>query len=328
MGKDYYKTLGVAKGADEKEIKSAYRKLARKYHPDVNPGSPEAETKFKEVSEAYQVLSDPEKRRHYDRFGHTLDEVGVPGGGGFGSGGFNIRMEEGAGFEQIFEQIFGGFGRGGEGGPFGRGQTIAARDVEQTVQVGLEEIDQGTRRTLTYQVDDACTQCGGSGHVQLTNGSFGACPTCKGAGTVPNTRRVEVKIPAGISDGKKLRVPGRGARGSNGKHGDLYVVVSESPHPHFRRKGEDLETEVPISYLTAALGGQVSVTTLQGAVSMKVPEGTQSGQTFRLANQGLARLGGGRGCLLAKVKVTVPKALSERERSLLRELQKLQEART
>ncbi len=330
MRKDYYQTLGVTKGADDKEIKAAYRKLARKYHPDVNPNKAEAEAKFKEISEAYTVLSDPEKRKMYDRFGSDW-EAAHSGGGGYaggpqpGGGGFDFG-DAGTGFESIFQQFFQGFG--GET-PFGgmRQRGVPPRDVERQIDLTLEEIDSGTRRTLTFQADDACSQCNGTGQVRLANQQGPAvCPTCRGGATVPSPRRVEVKIPAGISDGKKLRVPGRGAKGANGKAGDLFVVVHEVPHPTFKRKGEDLEVEVAVPYTVAALGGEISVPTLRSKVSMRIPEGSQSGQVFRLASQGISKLSGGRGNLMARLKIMVPKKLTDRERKLLRELASLSEA--
>lgn len=309
MAKDYYQLLGVSRKADEKEIKQAYRKLARKLHPDVNPNDKSAEAKFKEVSEAYDVLSDPEKRKMYDQYGSNWEAAqnftgGVPGGedvqfhfGGPGGGG--------GGFESIFETFFGGM-RGGQGGgfqdlDFDTLHSAQPRDLEKVVEIPLEEIDRGTKRTLTYQTMDA----------QRTRGQVA---------TVPTTKKVEVTIPAGIADGKKLRVPGKGHAGANGKAGDLYVVVKWAPHPQFKVVHDNLEVEIPVPYTTAALGGEVRVPTLHGAVKMKIPEGTQSGQTLRLSGQGISKMGGGKSDLMARVKITVPKQLSERERKLLQEL--------
>lgn len=344
MAKDYYASLGVARSADTKEIKSAYRKLARKYHPDVNPNDKTAEAKFKEVSEAYEVLGDEEKRKLYDQFGANWEQAqkmqGTPGAEGvefnFGGGG--------GGFETIFEQFFGG--RGGPGVQTGP-DPLAPRDIEKVVEVTLEEIDSGTKRTLTYQAPDACKTCDGFGQVEtktsqtcaMCNGTgrtrsifgsqpclscggrgvlgFATCPTCKGSRTEPTTKRVEVKIPAGIADGKKLRVPGRGVVGSRGRAGDLYVIVRETPHPKFKRRGDTLETEVEVPYFLAALGGEVRIPTLRSTVSMKIPGGSQSGQVFRLANQGIAKMGSGRGDLLASLKITVPKQPSAEEKELL-----------
>jgi DnaJ-class molecular chaperone len=300
MAKDYYSILGVPRGADEKEIKAAYRKLARKYHPDVNPGDKAAENRFKEVSQAWNVLGDPERKKMYDQYGSHWESVqsrganpGEPGVDDFG--GF-----QGGGFETIFEQFFGGFGRTGSV-DFDQFQTGQPKDVEKIVEVSLEEIDEGSKRTLTYQTMDASR-------------------TRDGITTIPTTKKVEVKIPAGISDGKKLRVPGKGQAGINGKAGDLYVVVRWASHPRFKPSGDNLEVEVPIDFVTAALGGEIKVPTLRSSVKMRVPAGTQSGQSFRLANQGLSRLNGGRTDLIARAKILVPKNLSEKQRQLLLQL--------
>lgn len=330
MAKDYYKILGISKKADEKEIKSAYRKLARKYHPDVNPNDAAAEAKFKEITEAYDVLKDPEKKKMYDKFGDNWesaskvgDHFGGGSAGGFNVGGFNMGGAGGGGFESVFEQIFQNFGGGG-----GRGhmfQQIPPQDVEQAMSFTLEEIDQGTRRGLTYQVQDACSQCQGAGHVQTNNQQLVQCPTCKGRGTIPNTRKVDVKIPAGVPDGKKLRVPGGGAKGSGGKAGDLFVIVRTLPHSRFKRDKDSLETEVEIDYLTAILGGEISVPTLRTSGSIQVPAGTQTGRRFRLKERGLARMNSGRGDLLVRVKVTLPEELSKEEMKLIEKLRDLRD---
>lgn len=305
MAKNYYDVLGVGKKADEKEIKTAYRRLARKYHPDVNPNDKTAEAKFKEISEANDVLSDPEKRELYDQYGANWEQVQQYGAnvgqpGGVGEVQFNTG---GGGFETIFEQFF--TGRRSGGFDFQDMETSQPRDVEKVVEVSLEEVDQGGKRTLTYQTMDAQR-------------------TPNGVTTIPTTKKVEVKIPAGIPDGKKLRVPSKGAMGANGKSGDLYVVIKVAEHPQFAIKGEHLEVEVSVPYTVAALGGEMRVPTLRAAVTMKIPEGTQSGQMFRLAGQGLSRLSGGRSDLMAKIKITVPKKPSAREKELLRELAELE----
>jgi DnaJ-class molecular chaperone len=314
MAQDYYQLLGVPRNADQKEIKAAYRRLARRYHPDVNPNDKAAEAKFKEVSEAHEVLSDPEKRKLYDQFGANWEQAQHFGGAGAGGahvgdfdfGGFKVG---GGGFEGFFEQFFGTGARGPRGevdyDMFNQG---APQDVEKVVEVSLEEVDAGGRRTLTYQTMDAHR-------------------TPHGVSTVPTTKKVEVRIPAGITDGKKLRVPGKGVAGANGKAGDLYVVVRWAKHPQFKVIDDRLEVEVPVPYTTAALGGEVRIPTLRGTtVTMKIPEGSQSGQMFRLSGQGIAKMSGGRGDLMARLKITVPKHPSDRERELLTQLAELQGA--
>jgi DnaJ-class molecular chaperone len=310
MAKNYYELLGVPKTADEKEIKSAYRKLARKYHPDVNPNDKTAESKFKEISEANEVLSDPEKRKLYDQYGSNWEAAQQgggayfdPNGGEADFGGFRV----GGDFGSIFDQFFGGAAGGGRrvGTMYEDIETSQPRDVEKTVELTLEEIDSGTTRTLTYQTMDG----------QRLRDSVT---------TVPTSKRVEVKIPAGIEDGKKLRVPGKGAAGANGKAGDLYVTVRWAAHERFRPVGDKLEVDVSVPYTKAILGGEIKVPTPRSTLSMKIPAGTQSGQSFRLAGQGLTKLAGGRGDLMARVKITVPKQLSTEERELIHRLAELE----
>ena len=298
MPKDFYSLLGVPRGADEKEIKTAYRRLARKYHPDVNPNDKAAETKFKQITEAYEVLSDSEKRALYDEYGENWDQARNVSGADFGGVNFS-----GGGFESIFETFLGGGGRGGF-----RMQDVEfmqPRDVDHSLTFSLEDIDSGTTRILTYQTMDA----------QRTR---------DGISTVPTTKKLEVKIPAGVGDGKRIRHAGKGAAGANGKSGDLYVTVHWQPHDKFKVAGENLEVEVPVTYTLAALGGEVKVPTLRGLVTMRIPAGTQSGQSLRLAGQGISKYGGGRSDLIAKVKITVPRTLSDREKVLLQELAELQ----
>ncbi len=302
---DYYQVLGVPRGADEKEIKSAYRKLARKYHPDVNPGDKQSEAKFKEVSEAYEVLSDSEKRKLYDQYGAQWENAKHMQDQGMGDMDFgNVQFGNMGGFGSIFEHLFTG---GGAGGGF-RMQDMEAtqpRDIEREVELSLEEIDSGTTRTLTYQTMDA----------QQTRGQVA---------TVPTTKKVEVKIPAGIGDGKKLRVPSKGHAGVGGRAGDLYVVIRWAKHAKFKPHGENLEVEVPVSFTTAALGGEISIPTLRKSMTMKIPAGSQSGQVFRLANQGITKLSGGKSDLLARLKVVVPKTLTQDQRDLIQKLAQLE----
>ncbi len=300
---DYYHLLGVPRSADEKEIKSAYRKLARKLHPDVNPGDKSAEAKFKQVSEAYEVLGDPEKRKMYDQYGENWEQAKNMQGHDMDFGG--AHMGNMGGFGSIFEQFFGGTQ---QGGGF-RIQDIEAsqpRDIEREIELTMEEIDAGCSRTLTYQTMDA----------QQTRGQVA---------TVPSTKKVEVKIPAGIGDGKKLRVPSKGHAGVGGKAGDLYVIIRWAKHSLFKVHGENLEVEVPVSFTKAALGGEISIPTLRKKMTMKIPAGSQSGQVFRLANQGITKLGAGKGDLMARLKITVPKTLSGEQKLLLQKLAEIED---
>lgn len=315
MSRDYYEVLGLKKGADEKEIKAAYRRLARKYHPDVNPNDPKATENFKEVSEAYAVLSDPDRKRDYDRFGKRLDQdMTGPGGAGF----------QDMDFEDIFSQMFGGMG-GGIGGSIFQRQTPYAqpRDLEMNLLVTLTEVNDGARRTLTYQTSDACTACRASGTVRTREGHM-ACPTCHGSGTISGPRKVDVRIPAGIQAGKKLRVPGGGHRGMNGRGGDLFLLIQDQPDSRLTRQGDNLEVNFEVPFTTAALGGEVKVEGLGSSVTVTVPAGTQSGQLFRLKGQGLTKLKGGKGDLMARVRITVPRSLSERQRELLNEFKSIE----
>lgn len=315
MKNDYYALLGVKKNADEKEIKAAYRKLARKYHPDLNPNNAEAEQKFKEVSQAYEVLSDPDKRKKYDQFGSNWEQAHM------GGGGERVHFEDfgGGGFGSIFDQLFEGFGgRMGGGDPFAaQRRTIPASDLEQSISLTLEEIDTGVRRTLTYSVKDACAKCKGSGHVMTTDRQMAACPNCNGTGVTARSRRVEVTIPAGIAEGKKLRISGGGSKGSDGRSGDLFVTVTQVPHQKFTRRGDDLETEIEVDYLEAVLGGESKVPTLRSSGTVKIPPGTSSGKLFRLKGQGLSKQSGDKGDLIARVKISVPVELQPKERELL-----------
>ena len=299
MPKDFYTVLDVPKGADEKDIKASYRRLARKFHPDVNPNDKAAEARFKEISEAYETLSDPEKRKLYDQYGHDYEHAQHFAGQATQGGGQNFG---GGGFESIFETFFSG---GGRGFRMQDVEVMQPRDVEQTLKLTLEEIDTGTKRVLTFQTMDA----------QRTR---------DGVSTVPTTKKVEVNVPAGIADGKKIRHQGKGAVGGNGKAGDLYVNIVWLPHDKFKVNGENLEIEVPVLFTTAALGGEITVPTLKKSVSVRIPAGTQSGQSLRWAGQGIARYGGGRSDLMVKVKITVPKSLSDKEKALLTELAELQ----
>ena len=352
LTKDYYDVLGISKGADEKEIKKAYRKLARKYHPDVNPGDKEAERKFKEIGEAYEVLNDPKKRGQYDRFGHAAFEQGGPGPKGYGGGYGGFRPEhvhtygEGSDFSEIFGEMFGRRGAG-----FG---PMKGADSQYQMEVELEDALFGATREVGIRREAACTACGGTGAgggpastCPLCKGSgrvgsgvqfLGAvqvCPRCKGngkaappcgvcggAGTSIRDERLTVKIPPGVDTGSKVRLAGKGGPGvSGGPPGDLYIQMQVRPHPFFERKGDDLHCEVPITVTEAALGAKVDVPTKDGAVTMTLPPGTQSGQEFRLRGKGAPKLGGGgSGDQFVRVRIASPKEYNEKAKGLLREL--------
>ena len=351
--KDYYKTLGVERTADDRAIKTAYRKLARKYHPDVNKGNAE---RFKEISEAYTVLSDPEKRKRYDTLGPDWEryaQAGATAGGRspfegrpFGGrpfGGPDVGFsEEGdlGGFSDFFRTIFGGDLGGFRRGEPGAGRTefefsdlgdlgggygpVSARgsDVEAGLELSLEEAFHGARKTIALELDEPCPQCGGSGNVKGR-----PCPRCHGSGWAKATRNLDVKIPAGVDTGSRVRVAEEGAgggRGDRSTRGDLYLRVTVAPHPRFERKGADLHLDLPLPVTVAALGGEVSVPTLKGQVSMKIPAETSSGKTFRLRGYGMPHLkGGGAGDEFVKVQIVIPTGLSPRERELFQELKKL-----
>ncbi|MBV9278808.1 MAG: J domain-containing protein [Chloroflexi bacterium] len=333
--KDYYKILGVDRKASEKEIKSAYRKLARKYHPDVNPGDKAAEAKFKEINEAHAVLTDPEKRKKYDALGPDWEKrfgrYGQPGTGTYtyGTGGPGVSTGD---FSDFFETLFGQRGSGGSAGGFdfdlgsifgrGRGKRTATvqergTDVEQPVDVTLQEAFSGTQRTFTLETAQQCPTCKGTG-LDKDN----ICPTCHGAGTVPRTKRLEVKIPAGVKEGSRIRVAGEGNPGAaGGPNGDLYLVVHMAPDSRFRREADDLYTDVNVPLTALVLGGEVEVPTLKGRVTMRVPAGSQNGRTLRLAGQGMPQLRGGRqGDLYVKLNAVLPTTLNDQQRSLFQQL--------
>lgn len=332
--KDYYKTLGVKRDASDKEIKSAYRKLARKFHPDVNPNNPEADKQFKDINEAYAVLGDKEKREKYDTLGPDWERRVQSG---YAGGPYTYTTSPGAGggnaadFSDFFESLFGGRGGGSTGQPGGfdfdigsifgrgRGRPVAQRgsDVEQPIDVSLEEAYKGSERAFTLQTQQQCPTCGGTG---VQDGSV--CPTCHGAGTLPKTKRLEVKIPAGVKEGSRIRVSGEGNPGiSGGPNGHLYLVVHMAPDPRFRREGDDLYTDVDVPVTTLALGGEVGVPTLNGRVTVTVPPESQNGRSLRLAGQGMPRLrANGKGNLYVKLIAVLPRNLSDEQRSLFEKL--------
>ncbi len=344
--RDYYEVLGVERGATDTQIKSAYRKLALKHHPDRNPGSRDAEEQFKEAAEAYAVLADQEKRSLYDRFGHA----GVRGSG---AGGFDPTI-----FAD-FGDIFGGLGDFfGFGDLFGRrsGGPQRGADLRYDLEVGFQESAKGSETTIQIPRLEACDtckgsgaasgttpstcpQCQGRGQVRLQQGFLTiarACPrcqgsgrviakpctACRGAGRVTNERKLTVKIPAGIASGQSLRLSGQGEQGvAGGPTGDLYVVVHVEEHPFFRRDGNDLTCTIPVSFPTLALGGEIVIPTLDGEDTLKIPEGTQTGATFRLRSKGMPDVSGrGRGDLLVTVDAVTPRKLTREQRALLEEL--------
>ena len=358
--RDYYEVLGVEKNADADTIKKAYRKAAIKYHPDKNPGDKEAEERFKEAAEAYDVLSNEEKRARYDRFGHA--GMNSPGGGaggfgGFGAGGFSMDdiFEQ---FGDIFGGTFGGFGGGRSRG--GRQRVNRGSDVRITVRLTLKEIAEGVTKKLKINKVVACekcggtgakdkssfttcSQCGGSGYVITVQNSFfgrmqtqSVCPTCQGEGRVikdkcthcngEGTERgdkvVEVKIPAGVAEGMALTLQGMGnAARHGGINGDLIVVIKEESHPEFERQGNNLVHNLGISVTTAILGGDAEVPTIDGRVRITIEPGTQSGKVMRLRGKGLPDVNGrGRGDIIVVVDVVIPTTLTKEERKLVEEL--------
>jgi len=323
-GKDYYQILGVSRNASEKEIKQAYRRLARKYHPDINPGDKSAEAKFKEINAAYEVLSNPEKQKKYDQFGEQweyADQFAKSGGQervrwDFGKGGTSFEYGDLSGFGDIFSSLFGDSGMGSRmrRGPR-RGQ-----DIESPVEVTLEEAYHGSTRMMQLQTEEPCTACGGTGRVGNR-----VCTICNGAGGKIIPKRLEVKIPAGVRDGSRIRIAGEGGPGlAGGSKGDLYLVVKVLPHKLFERKGDDLYTEVSVPLATAMLGGEVGLPTLNGNLSLKIPPETQNGKVFRLAGKGMPQLGNSKyGNMFAKVKVVLPTNLTEEEKKLFERLRSL-----
>lgn len=323
MARDYYEILGVKRDASEKEIKQAYRRLARRYHPDVNPGDMAAEERFKNINRAYEVLSDPQKRAKYDRYGEQWEQAeafekaraqaGVKGGARTFHFDFGDLFGRG-GFESIFGDLFGGARRRAP---------MRGQNVEYTTEITLEEAYAGTTRYLQLQSEETCPTCQGAG--ELANA---ICHVCRGEGTVSRPKRLEVKIPAGARDGTRVRLAGEGSPGfGGGPRGDLYVVVRVRPHPRFQRKGDDLLTEVNVPLEDAVLGGEVEVHTISGKrIAVKIPPLTQNGRTIRLSGLGMPRLdsrGSERpayGDLLVKVRVVLPERLSDRERELFEQL--------
>ena len=346
--RDFYEILGVARNASDDEIKKSYRKMAMKYHPDRNPDSKEAEGKFKEAKEAYEMLSDPQKRAAYDQYGHAGVDPNMGGfgggGSGFGGGGFSDA------FGDIFGDIFGG-GSQGRGGP----QVYRGADLRYSMEISLEEAAHGHETQIRVpswsnceachgdgaepgSKVETCTTCNGAGQVRVAQGFFSMqqtcprcsgsgsyipkpCKKCHGAGKIKSQKTLEVKIPAGIDDGMRIRSSGNGEPGVNGgPSGDLYVEVHIKPHPVFERDGDDLHCKMPISFVDATLGGEIQVPTLSGKATFDVPEGTQSGRTFRLRSKGIKSLRTSLpGDLYIHVQVETPVKLSQAQKDILKQ---------
>lgn len=311
--KDYYKVLGVAKNASVDDIKKAFRKLARKYHPDVNPGDKRSEEKFKEINEAYEVLSDAEKRRKYDTLGpNWQDQFGFSSAAGRRSSNFRgspLNYDSSSGFSDFFEALF------------GRPTTATRRtgeDIEQRVEVTLQEAYAGGLRTFNIQSTEACPICRGT---RVVAGK--SCVNCGGLGMIAHSKRIQVKIPAGVDNGSKIRVAGEGQPGSGGgPRGDLYLVISVKPDQLYERKGDDLYVDIDVDLIAAILGGEVPVPTPDGRkLMLTIPPETQNSRLFRLVNKGMPRLRSeGNGNLFARVKVVLPMGLTDDERSLFEQL--------
>ncbi len=360
MAEDYYKVLGVKKSASDAEIKKAYRRLARKHHPDFNPGDRRAETTFKRISEAYEVLSDAEKRKVYDIYGTVQPPPQGGGPGGFDFGGFDFqgfdfsRQKGGAGsFSDIFSDLF-QQGRGGKKkGP------VRGQDIQHTVNLTFLEAIKGI--TMNFQVErslacenckgnqrikssdkNPCGSCNGSGKSKIRQGNMvfeGACrscdgrgvydsvecPSCYGRGRLPHTEKIKVQIPPGVANGTRVRVPNKGEAGLlGGAPGDLFIITKVEDHDFFDRRGENLYCSIPVTYVEAALGAKVEVPTIDGSATIKIPQGTQNGQKFRIRGKGVPSLRGGQvGDQFVEVKIHVSRVRDERSKELLREYEQL-----
>lgn len=352
--RDYYEVLGVSKGASDDELKKAYRKLAKKYHPDLNPGDKEAEAKFKEANEAYEMLSDKDKRARYDQFGHAGVDPNFGAGGGFGGGADGFDFGD---FGDIFSNLGDIFGFGG--GTTRRNGPTRGSDIHLHLTISFEEAAKGCKKTVESSRVQTCGECGGSGakkgtkaeecsychgtgnvkvsqrtpigiistsrpcdHCHGTGKIIGTpCPECHGVGQVRRPRKLEVEIPAGIADGQVITLRGQGDYGRNGgPAGDLDISISVRPHPLFTRINNDVWCEVPLTFTQAALGCEVTVPTLDGKVSYNVPAGTQPGESFRLRGKGIPHLNRyGRGDQYVKINIEVPKNLTDKQKELLRQ---------
>ncbi|MBQ3038103.1 MAG: molecular chaperone DnaJ [Clostridia bacterium] len=353
--RDYYEVLGVSKGASDDELKKAYRREAKKYHPDLHPGDKEAEAKFKEVNEAYEVLSDSEKKARYDQFGHAGVDPNFGAGGGGGFGGFDD-------FGDIFSNIFGG-GFGGFGGGARRNGPVRGADIRQVIDITFEEAAFGCKKNISVNKQEncptckgtgakdgtapvTCKRCGGQGQIrQQTRTPLGymtnitTCPDCNGAGKVVTdpcrecrgtgkvrkTRTIEIDIPQGINHGQTIQISGHGEPGSRGgASGDLLITIRIKPHAIYRREEFDVFIEIPITFVQAALGATIRVPTLDGVVEYDIPEGTQTGTVFKLKNKGIPHIRGkNRGDEYVTVEVEVPKNISLKQKEILKEFEAL-----
>lgn len=360
MDKDYYHVLGVERQTDDKEIKKAYRRLARKYHPDINPVDKGADSHFKEINEAYKVLSDPAKRKLYDRFGADWESASRFGADRGRTSGPRVHGSDSAGgsagdFGSLFETLFSGRGRASAAPRVAKGE-----DVEHKVTVTFAEAYQGTTRTLDISLNEECPQChgkggevkmcpecNGTGTGKQRKGFFGSsaacerchgtgelrekmCARCAGPGTVQTQKKLEVRIPPGVRQGQRIRLANQGAAGiRGGPRGDLYLNVHVLSHPLFGRDNDDLTCEIPVTFAEAALGAEINVPTMTSEVKMKIPSGTQSGQVFRLAGKGMPKVrkgnDGTHGDELIKVKIVTPRTPTPRETELIRQLAALRD---
>lgn len=353
MERDYYEVLGVERGADADTIKKAYRKLAMQFHPDKNPDNPEAEEKFKEAAAAYEILSDPDKRAQYDRFGHAAFS------GGGGGHGFQNAEDIFSHFGDIFGDFFGGGGMGGERSRRSRNQPQRGADLRYLTEISLKEVLTGVEKEVAFEVEENCetcqgrgaekgsqpvncNTCGGSGQVVTRQGFFtmattcpqcrgegqiikNPCRECKGSGRTPQARKISVNIPPGVDTGTRLRITGEGEGGyRGGPPGDLYVEVRVKSHDVFARKGEHLYAELAVSYVQLILGTEIPVPTLEGEKNLTIDKGTQPGETLRLAGAGLPSLRGNRrGDIYYQILVELPEKVSKEEEKLLKEIAQL-----
>ncbi len=348
--RDYYEVLGVQNGASDDEIKKAFRKMSKKYHPDLNPGDKEAEEKFKEVNEAYQVLSDPDKKSKYDQFGHAGVDPNFGAGGGYGGAGFD--------FGDIFGDIFGGFGGGFGGGR--RNGPRRGNDIRRVIDISFEEAAFGCTKTMNIQTQEKCDECGGTGAKKGTTATVCShcngtgrvktqqrtilgymttettcpqcngegkiikepCRECRGTGAVRRNKTIEVQIPSGIDDNQTIQLSGKGEAGSKGgPNGDLLITVRVRPHDIFQRRGNDVFINMPISFVEAALGANVKVPTIDGGcVELTIPEGTQAGTRFRMKGKGIPYLRSkSRGDQYVTVEIEIPRNLTQKQRELLKD---------